>query len=69
MDNNRKYKNIILGKKDCYSTAIYFGPLICQPKNRCLNYNSKYEKDRFCIQIKWYSIFNNILENSSLFKN
>lgn len=56
-------RNIILNKKDCYSTAVHFGPLTCQPKNRCLNYNAKYEKDRFCIQIKWYSIFDDILEN------
>ena len=56
-------KNIMMRKKDCYSTAVHFGPLTCQPKNRCLNYNAKYEKDRFCIQIKWYSIFDDILEN------
>lgn len=56
-------RNIILSKKDCYSTAVHFGPLTLQPKNRCLNYNSKYEKDRFCIQVKWYSIFDDILEN------
>ena len=37
--------------------------MVCQPKNRCLNYNTKYEKDRFCIQIKWYSIFDDIIEN------
>lgn len=54
-------KDIILSKKDIYSTAVHFGPMICQPKNRCLNYNSKYEKDRFCVQIKWYSLFDNII--------
>jgi len=56
-------KDIILSKKDIYSTAVHFGPMICQPKNRCLNYNPKYEKDRFCVQIKWYSLFDNIIEN------
>lgn len=56
-------KNIILSKKDVYSTAVHFGPITCQPKNRCLNYNSKYEKDRFCVQIKWYNLFDDIIEN------
>lgn len=56
-------KNIILSKKDLYLTAIHFGPITCQPKNRCLNYNPKYEKDRFCVQLKWYSLFDDIIEN------
>lgn len=55
--------NIILLKKDDYSSAVHFGPLVCQPKNRCLNYNPKYENDRFCIQIKWYSLFDDIIFN------
>lgn len=55
-------KKIILSKKDIYSTAVHFGPLTCQPKNRCLNYNPIYEKDRFCVQIKWYNLFDDILE-------
>lgn len=55
--------NVILSKKDDYSSAVHFGPLICQPKNRCLNYNAKYEKDRFCVQIKWYSLFDDIIYN------
>ncbi len=55
--------NIILSKKDVYSTSVHFGPITCQPKNRCLNYNSLYEKDRFCVQMKWYSLFDDIIEN------
>lgn len=54
---------VIMSKKDSYSTAVHFGPLTVQPKNRCLNYNSKYEKDRFCVQIKWYNLFDDIIEN------
>lgn len=56
-------KNIILSKKNIYSTGVHFGPLTCQPKNRCLNYNPKYEKDRFCVQLKWYNLFDDIIEN------
>lgn len=55
-------ENIILSKKNHYSTAIHFGPITCQPKNRCLNYNSKYEKDRFCVQLKWYNLQDDIIE-------
>ena len=56
-------KEIIMSKKDLYSSAVHFGPLTCQPKNRCLNYNAKYEKDRFCVQIKWYNLFDDIIEH------
>ncbi len=60
--------NLILSKKNIYSSTIHFSVLTVQPKNRCLNYNPTYEKDRFCVQIKWYSIFDNIIENMSLNK-
>lgn len=55
-------EEIILSKKGVYSSAVHFGALTCQPKNRCLNYNPLYEKDRFCVQIKWYNIFDDIIE-------
>ena len=55
-------EKLIVSKKDFYSTSIHFGPLTCQQKNRCLNYNPIYEKDRFCIQIKWYNLFDDIIE-------
>ena len=53
---------ILSSKKNIDSTAVHFGKLIVQPKTRCLNYNPKYEKDRFCVQIKWYSLFDDIIE-------
>lgn len=55
-------EKIILSKKNSYSTGVHFGPITCQPKNRCLNYNSKYEKDRFSVQLKWYSLHDDIIE-------
>ena len=54
---------VILSKKDVYSSAVHFGPMTCQPLTRCLNYNPKYEKDRFNVQIKWYNLFDDIIEN------
>ena len=58
--------DIILSKKDIYSSTVHFSVLTVQPKNRCLNYNVKYEKDRFSIQIKWYNLFDDIMENMYL---
>ena len=45
-----------------YSSCLHFSLLSYQPMNRCLNRNSKYEDKRHYIQIKWYNIFDNILE-------
>ena len=55
-------KNIILSKKDIYSTSVHFGPLTIQTLNRCLNYNKKYDKKRYCIQVKWYNLADDIIE-------
>ena len=55
-------EEIIISKKDIYSTGIHFANLYCQPMTRNLNYNPKYDKKRFCVQIKWYSIFDDIIE-------
>lgn len=57
---------VILKQKDIISTAVHFGSLFVQPKTRCLNYNSKYEKDRFCVQIKWYSLADDIKNFNSI---
>lgn len=56
-------KNIISSQINIYSTAIHFGPLIVQPLDRCLNKNPLYEKKRFCVQIKWYNLYDSIIEN------
>lgn len=56
-------QKLIFSKKNEYSSAVHFGPLTCQPKNRCLNYNPKYEKDRFLVQIKWYNLLDDIIDN------
>ena len=63
--------DILTSKIDACSNGIHFGHLYCQPKTRNLNYNPKYEKDRFCVQIKWYSIFDDIIEclNNKCLKN
>lgn len=55
--------NINIKYKDSYSTAPHFGRLICQPFSRCINRSPKYEYTRNYIQIKWYSLFDDIIEN------
>ena len=55
-------KEIMFNKIYKYSTAVHFGPLTVQPLDRCLNRNPKYEKARYCVQIKWYNIFDDIIE-------
>jgi len=59
---NKEIKEIVLNKKDDYSTAVHFGPLTIQPMARCLNYNHKYEHMRHFVQVKWYNISDNIIE-------
>ena len=55
-------KKIILSKINFYATGVHFGPLFCQPMNRCLNYSKKYDNLRFCVQVKWYNLLDDILE-------
>lgn len=55
--------NILLKKINNYSSGIHFSSLFCQPEDRCLNKNPKYENKRFIVQIKWYSLFDDIIKN------
>ena len=53
---------ILLSHIDSYCSSPHFSDLVCQPMNRCINYNLKYEKYRNYIQIKWYRLFDDIIE-------
>lgn len=54
---------VILSHSNDYSTSVHFGPLTIQPLDRCLNRNPKYEKCRFCVQVKWYNLADDIIIN------
>lgn len=54
---------ILLKHYDINCNGVHFSNLFCQAKAKNLNNNPKYEKDRFCVQIKWFNIFYCILEN------
>lgn len=60
-------KDIIMSQINLKSSGVHFGPLFCQPMTRNLNNNPKYESKRFCIQIKWYSLHDDIIKY--LYKN
>lgn len=56
-------RKVIMSKRTEYSTAVHFGPITCQPLARNLSYNPGLEKRRFCVQLKWYNLFDDIIEN------
>lgn len=62
--------DIILNSK-VESNSIHIGPLFIQPLSRNLNYNPKYENCRYVVQVKWYSLFDDILiyKNNHVCKN
>ena len=45
------------------SSSVHIGPLFIQPMNRCINENKKYLWCRDIVQIKWYSLFDDIIIN------
>ena len=61
---------ILLLHAESYCTSPHFSDLVCQPMNRCINRNPKYEKFRNYIQIKWYRLFDDIIEqmNNNIIK-
>lgn len=52
---------IIYGYRNILTTGLHIGPLYVQPQSRNLNYNPKYEGCRYCVQIKWFNLFDCIL--------
>lgn len=59
---------IHLKHKFCSKTGLSIGGLFYQPMNRCLNYNSRYEKERHCVQLKWYHLSDDIIETMALYR-
>ena len=55
--------SILLSKRKNYASGVHFSNLLCQPMSRNLNNNPKYENCRYIVQIKWYSLFDDIIEN------
>ncbi len=60
---SKDIKKTIISKKDEYSTGVHFSSLTIQPMDRCLNKNVKYNSKRFCVQVKWYNLCDDIIYN------
>ena len=54
---------VLISKCEKYATGVHFSNLLCQPLSRNLKYNPRYESYRHVVQIKWYSLFDDIIEN------
>ena len=57
---------ILKYKMNNYFTGVHFSSLFCQPQTRNINFNPLYEKKRYCVQVKWYSLFDDIILNMYL---
>lgn len=55
-------KKIINSNIEFETTGLHMGPLYIQPQSRNLNNNPKYEKCRYCVQIKWFNLFDYIIK-------
>ena len=55
---------ILLKHSNDYHNGVHFSDLFCQAKAKNLNNNPKHEKDRYCVQVKWFNLFDCILENN-----
>ena len=55
---------ILLKHSEDYHNGVHFSDLFCQAKAKNLNNNPKHEKDRYCVQVKWFNLFDCILESN-----
>ena len=60
--NKNDILKIIRNNINKESNSVHISCLYIQPLNRCLNNNPKYTWGRDYVQIKWYSLFDDIIE-------
>jgi hypothetical protein len=58
----KQIKEILENNTNLESTGPHISSLFVQPQTRNLNYNRLYESKRHCVQIKWYSLFDDIIK-------
>ncbi len=63
--NKKDIVNIIKDNLDKNSSTVHIGSLYIQPLNRCINQNKKYMWCRDYIQVKWYSLFDDIIKSKN----
>lgn len=59
--NSNDIVNSIKSNINRESSAVHISSLYIQPMNRCINGNKKYEWCKEFIQVKWYSLFDDII--------
>lgn len=60
--NKKQIKEILENNSSLESSGPHISSLFVQPQTRNLNYNRLYETKRHCVQIKWYSLFDDIIQ-------
>lgn len=60
--NRKDIFEIVRNSINRESSTVHIGCLYIQPMNRCINNNKKYMWCRDYVQIKWYSLFDDIIE-------
>lgn len=63
--NKNEVLKIIEKTNNLNSKTIHIGPLYVQPFNRCINNNKKYLWCRDFVQIKWYSLYDDIIKHKN----
>ncbi len=59
--NKSQIKEIITDSLMREAKSVHYGCLYIQPLDRCINDNYKYRWERDYIQVKWYSLFDDII--------
>lgn len=60
--NKKEIIEIVKESMSRISNGVHMGCLFIQPLNRCINDNIKYRWCRDYVQIKWYSLFDDIIQ-------
>lgn len=60
--NTNEIREILRETKGKKSSSVHIGELYIQPMNRCINNNPKYIWCKNYVQIKWYSLFDDIIK-------
>lgn len=63
--NSKDIINSIKNNINKESSTVHISSLYIQPMNRCINGNKKYEWCKDFVQVKWYSLFDDIIKSKN----
>ena len=61
--NKNDIKRVLKNNMNKSSNSVHISNLFIQPLNRCINKSIKYSWCKDYVQVKWYSLFDDIIEN------